>query len=237
MQTHNKYGNDFANVFRKMLNTTTPVWSSSTWMKGDIAINRQNIHASWTNLHRELIQAAMGGISGHWLWSSPVCGDTENFNLDAQASLCVKWYMAGTFFPMFKIHSKETPRDPFAFMGTHKQLIVDSLKRRLSILPYLYTILQEGPVLRPMFYQFPNSTYLADINTQFSVGDDLVIIPNLQPLQSHVNFWVPPGTWYELWGGLLLEEDEGKVVTMFTTEADFVTVIRGGSILVVQQVK
>ncbi|XP_072938366.1 alpha-glucosidase 2-like [Epargyreus clarus] len=235
MQNHNKYGNDFTNAFRKILNFTTPVWSSSQWMNGDTAINRQNIDASWANLHKELIEAALGGISGHWLWSSPVCGDTENFDIDGQASLCVKWYMAGTFLPMLKIHSRVNPRDPFAFIGTHKQLIVEAIKRRLSLLPYLYRTLQEGPLLRPMFYQFPSSENLANINTQFSVGNDLVIVPNLLPRQNHVNFWMPPGTWYELWSGLQLEGDEGNPVTMFTTEADFFTAIRGGSILVIQK--
>lgn len=103
-------------------------------------------------------------------------------------------------------------------------------------MPYFFTTLQTGPLLRPMFYQFPASEYLKDLSSQFSVGDNLVIVPNLQPSQSHVHFWLPPGTWYELWGGLRIEGDEGDVVTLTTTEADFLTLIRGGSILVIQKV-
>ncbi|XP_034833685.1 alpha-glucosidase 2-like [Maniola hyperantus] len=231
---HNTYGNDFAQAFAKKDNTT-PIWSSSLWMNGGMAINRQNIDASWTNLHRELIAAALGGVSGHWLWSSPVCGDTENFNQTTQSSLCIKWYLAATYFPMVKIHSKESMRYPTAFNGTQRSIIVGALNRRLGLLPYFYTTLQEGPLLRPMFYQYPFSEALHDINTQFSVGDILLIAPNLTPVQSHVHMWLPPGTWYELWSGLKLEGDEGDPVTMMTAEADFLTFIRGGSILIYQK--
>ncbi|XP_050349898.1 sucrase-isomaltase, intestinal-like [Nymphalis io] len=231
---HNKFGNNFASAFSKKMNNT-PISSSSLWINGRFAINRQNIDASWTNLHRELIAAAIGGISGSWLWSSPICGDTENYSPDTQTSLCIKWYLAATYFPLIKIHSRDIPRYPFAFNGTHKTIITQALNRRLGLLPYFYTTLQEGPLLRPMFYQFPSSAALHDINSQFSVGESLLIAPNLQPMQSHVHIWLPPGTWYELWGGLKLKGNEGDPVTMTTTEADFLTFIRGGSILILQR--
>nr|XP_026493389.1 sucrase-isomaltase, intestinal-like [Vanessa tameamea] len=231
---HIKYGNNFANAFSKKTNNT-PISSSSLWMNGRFAINRQNIDVSWTNLHRELIATAIGGISGSWLWSSPICGDTKNYDPETQASLCIKWYLAATYFPLLKIHSRDIPRHPLAFNGTHKAIITQALNRRLGLLPYFYTTLQEGPLLRPMFYQFPSSAALHDINSQFSVGENLLIVPNLQPFQSHVHIWLPPGTWYELWGGLKLEGSEGDPVTIATTEADFLTLIRGGSILIYQK--
>ncbi|XP_023938774.1 alpha-glucosidase 2 [Bicyclus anynana] len=231
---HNTYGDNFAQAFAKKDNTT-PIWSTSLWMNGGLAINRQNIDASWTNLHRELVSAALGGISGHWLWSSPICGDTENFNQTTQTNLCIKWYLAATYFPMIKIHSKTHMRYPTAFNGTQRSIVLSALNRRLGLLPYFYTTLQEGPLLRPMFYQFPLSESLYDINTQFSVGDILLIVPNLTPSQSHAHLWLPGGTWYELWSGLRMEGNEGDPVTMTTAEADFLTFIKGGSILVYQK--
>ncbi|CAH2087009.1 unnamed protein product [Euphydryas editha] len=231
---HNKYGNSFANAFRTKLSNKA-ILSSSLFMNGRFAINRQNINTSWTDLHKELVATALGGISGYWLWSSPICGDTENYDPENHASLCVKWYLAGTFFPLIKIHSKSTPRHPLAFNGTQKAVISRALSRRLGLIPYYYTTLQEGPLLRPMFYQFPESNSLHDVNTQFSVGDSLIIIPNLQPFQSHVHMWLPPGSWYELWSGLKLEGEEGDPVTLATNEADFFTAIKAGSILILQR--
>lgn len=235
MFKHNKFGNDFAKAISRITNKTN-IWSSSQWMNGNVVINRQNIHTSWTSFNKELVEAALGGISGHRFWLSPICGDTENFDMQQNASLCVKWYMAGIFFPIIKIHSKINARHPLNFTGTHKSLVTEALKERLSLLPYFYTTLQEGPLLRPMFYQFPKSMTLHNLKTQFSVGDDLLIIPNLHPSQSHVHVWMPPGSWYELWSGMKLDGKEGKAVTVATAEADFLTLIRGGSIMAIQKV-
>lgn len=204
-------------------------------MNGDIILNRQNVNTSWASLNQELIEASLGGISGQWFWSTPICGDTEDFDISAQISICLKWYMAATYMPLIKIHSKVVPKHPLAFQGINRMYMMKALNTRLSLLPYFYTTLQTGPLLRPMFYQYPNSELL-DLTTQFSVGNDLLIVPNYLPRQSHVNVWMPSGSWYELWSGLKLEAEEGEPVDMATTEADFLTLIEAGKILVLQKV-
>lgn len=231
---HNEYGTHFASAFDEL--KSVPSWLSSHGMYGKAFWYRQEIPTSWQSLRNELIQAALGGASGHWHWSTPICGDTDNFDSTTHLNLCVKWYMAATYLPMIRIHSKQVPRDPLSFEGTHRTLMINALKARMSLAPYFYTTLQEGPLLRPMFYQFPNSEALKDLTSQFSVGEDLVIVPNLQPNQAMVHMWLPPGDWYELWSGYKLEGVEGEAVTMGTTEFDFFTAIRAGSIIVLQKV-
>ncbi|KAI5651582.1 glycosyl hydrolases family 31 domain-containing protein [Phthorimaea operculella] len=232
MYTHNQYGNHFREAFRSTLQKRIPVYTSTLRMTGEIA-NRQNVHASWANLQKELIEVALAGISGNWFTSSPICGDSS-YNDTTQTQLCVKWYMAATYLPLIKTHSKETARHPLAFTGTNKANILKAINQRYSLLPYFYTTLQKGPLLRPMFYQFPFSN-VTNSKTQFSVGDDLLIAPNLQPSQSHVHIQMPPGRWFEFLGGQALLAEEGETVTMATTAADFLTFIRGGSIVVMQK--
>lgn len=235
LYTHNGFGSQFASAFEK-IKGPIETFSTSQWMNVNVVVNRQNIRTSWTNLNRELIEASLGGISGHWYWSTPVCGDTDNFDNESQIRLCAKWYMAATYMPMIKIHSKDVARDPLAFTGTDRAQMISALTKRMSLLPYFYTVLQEGPLIRPMFYQFPNTEALRHLSTQFAVGDDLVIVPNLQPSQSHVHLWMPPGTWFDFWGGLKIDATEGQAVTMTTTEADFLTFMRAGSIIIMQKV-
>lgn len=234
---HNEYSNHFASAFDKLKAVNTaPTFVSSHWLNGNVFLNRQNIATSWTNLQNELTEAALGGISGQWHWSTPICGDTDNFDSETHQSLCVKWYMAATYLPMIKIHSKGASRDPLSFQGTHRSIMINALRTRMTLAPYFFTTLQKGPLLRPMFYQFPESEVLKDITSQFSVGGDLLIVPNLQPNQAMVHMWMPPGIWYELWSGLKVQGDEGDAVTMAMTEADFFTAVRGGAIIVLQKV-
>lgn len=234
MYKHNKYGNNFAKAV-KNVTKNLPVLSTSQWMNGNIILNSQEVNTSWASLRAELVKASLSGISGHWFWSTPICGDMEDFDAELHTSLCVKWYMAATYFPLIKIHSKTNVRDPMAFSGIDRIQMLQALKTRLSLLPYFYTILQSGPLLRPMFYQFPYSKDLTNLTTQFSIGDDLLIVPNLLPRQSHVHVWVPPGDWYELWSGLKLEAEEGDPISMATTQADFLVLIQAGKILLLQK--
>lgn len=206
-------------------------------MDNNIYVNRQNIDTSWTNLNNEFIQAALGGISGHWLWSTPICGDTDNFDVENHSSLCLKWYLAATYFPMIKIYSRESSREPDAFSATFRTLMINALRTRISLAPYFYTTLQEGPLLRPMFYQFPEVVAFENMTSQFGVGDSLIIVPNLHPRQSVVHFWKPPGIWFEMWSGLEIKGKKLRAVTVATTEFDFATFIIGGSIIVMQKVR
>ncbi|KAF9407088.1 hypothetical protein HW555_012776, partial [Spodoptera exigua] len=233
-KTHNEYGNRFDAAF-KVIKGSVPTLSTSPWMNGKVAINRQGISTSWTNLRKELIEASLGGVSGHWYWSSPICGDTDDFEKNYQTALCAKWYMAATYMPMIKIDSKVHARDPLSFDGTDKRHMIKALNRRLSLLPYFYTTLQEGPLLRPMFFQYPSIDNMTDLTTQFAVGNDLLIVPNLQPMQTHVHVRMPPGTWYEFWSGLEIFGGVGEPVTMTTTAADFFSLVRAGSIIVMQK--
>ncbi|XP_047505588.1 maltase-glucoamylase-like isoform X1 [Pieris napi] len=230
---HNTYGEESVKAIMNMTGHGIVPAVSNHWMNGNVMIHRQNIDALWLNLHRELIQAALGGISGHWLWSSPICGDNKFFP-ENQTDLCAKWYMASTYFPLVRIDANTPARDPTAFNGNYRNYMVTALNRRLAFIPYFYTVLQQGPLLRPMFYQYPQADYFEKTNSQFSVGDDLLIVPNLHVMQSYVHVTMPPGTWYEIWGGERVNVTEGKIATMPTLESDFLTLIRGGSIIALQ---
>ncbi|XP_050676249.1 uncharacterized protein LOC126973143 isoform X2 [Leptidea sinapis] len=231
---HNTYGKESFEVLYNLAGSNMFAMTTSQWMSGTAAINRQNINATWSSIKRELVTAALGGISGHWLWSSPICGDNKDFHAENQTSLCIKWYLAATFLPLITIDCTTVPRDPTAFNTTERLHMIEALNRRQSLLPYFNTVLQKGPLLRPMFYQFPDAHYLENITTQFGVGDSLMIVPNLQPFQSHVHVLMPPGSWFEFWGGARVNSSEGQMATMTTLESELLTLIRAGSIVMIQ---
>ncbi|XP_037971512.2 glucoamylase 1-like [Plutella xylostella] len=233
MYSHNIYSNHFLSTVQEL--GTTPVFTSSQWMNGNATVNRQNVPTSWASLHRELKAVALNGISGLRYTNTPICGDTDNYNPELQTMLCVKWYQAATYLPLIKIHSHRSARDPLAFTGSYRKYVLEALNRRQSLLPYFYTVLQGGPLLRPMFYQFPKEAELESLSSQYSVGDSLLIVPNLLPKQASVLVWMPPGTWYEMWGGLRVTTAEVETITMTTTDEDFLVFVRGGSIIFMQK--
>lgn len=75
---------------------------------------------------------------------------------------------------------------------------------RMRALPYLYSSFFEShlygcPVMRPMFFSFPSDQTTWDSNTQFMIGDGLLVAPCLQENGTSVDIYFPQGLWYSLY--------------------------------------
>lgn len=75
---------------------------------------------------------------------------------------------------------------------------------RMRAMPTLYTAFFDShmygcPVARPMFYTFPDDQSAWNSNTQFMIGDSLLVAPCLQENGTSANVYFPRGTWYSLY--------------------------------------
>lgn len=73
-------------------------------------------------------------------------------------------------------------------------------------MPYLYTSFYQShingcPVMRPMFFTFPNDPTTFNTNGQFMIGDGLLVAPCLQENGTSVDVYFPQGMWYSLYDG------------------------------------
>ena len=71
-------------------------------------------------------------------------------------------------------------------------------------MPTLYTAFFDShtygcPVARPMFFTFPTDTATWNVNTQFMIGDGLLVAPCLEENGTSVEVYFPQGTWYSLY--------------------------------------
>ena len=60
-----------------------------------------------------------------------------------------------------------------------------------------------------MFYTFPNDTAAWDVNSQFMIGDSLLVAPCLQENGTDVNVYFPQGTWYGLYDHSITDASAG----------------------------
>ena len=75
---------------------------------------------------------------------------------------------------------------------------------RYKAMPTLYTAFFDShtygcPVARPMFFTFPTDTATWNVNTQFMIGDGLLVAPCLEENGTSVEVYFPQGTWYSLY--------------------------------------
>ena len=161
-----------------------------------------DVASTWEALHQTLITLMGLSLSGHFFSGSDIGG----FSGNPSAELYLRWFQLSTFIPFFRTHSAigTDPREPWSFGEPYTSIIRQYLELRYELIPYFYTLAwqshQEGlPIIRPLFWNFPDQSELWDIDDQFSLGDDLLIAPVLHPESKVRQVTLPPGDWYYLW--------------------------------------
>jgi alpha 1,3-glucosidase len=88
--------------------------------------------------------------------------------------------------PFFRAHAHHDAkrREPWTFGPDLCQKITNSITLRYKLLPYIYSAFYQShlsgdPILRPLWYNYPNSKRVNDIETEFMLGDSLLVCPVL----------------------------------------------------------
>ena len=136
---------------------------------------------------------------GHMKVSLPMClslsisnmamigADVGGFFNDSgrvDTELLARWYQLGAFlYPFFRGHSHhDAPRmEPYRFGQQTLQSIRDAITERYSLLAYIYTAyyhthIHAKPLLRPLFFEFPQSALL-DLDSGAMLGSSLLVFP------------------------------------------------------------
>ena len=200
-----------------------PVWT------GDNA-------ADWDHLRVSIPMTLTLGVSG-LTWSG---ADVGGFFGDPDAELMTRWYQLGAFYPFFRGHAHldTKRREPWAFGEPHTGHIRDAIRRRYALMPYLYALFEKAhrsplekgtPVLRPLWYEFPDDDTIASADDVAMLGPALLVAPVLAKGAATRETYLPAGTWYDYDTG---EAFVGPVtVTKRVTVSDAPLYVRGGFIV------
>ncbi len=123
--------------------------------------------------------------------------------------LIVRWYEWSALTPFFRNHSMKWDgyREPWVYDTTYRDKMIESIKFRYKLMPYLYTLAYEStqsgePMNMPVVMQFQSDTNTYNQSYDFMVGDNLLAAPVYT--EGATNRWVylPSGTtWYQLHSG------------------------------------
>jgi alpha 1,3-glucosidase len=129
-------------------------------------------------------------------------------------------------------------REPWAFGEPHTGHIRDAIRRRYALMPYLYALFEKAhrsplekgtPVLRPLWYEFPDDDAVASADDVAMLGPALLVAPVLAKGAATRETYLPAGTWYDYDTG---EAFVGPVtVTKRVTVSDAPLYVRGGFIV------
>ncbi|GIE91312.1 TIM-barrel domain-containing protein [Actinoplanes regularis] len=121
--------------------------------------------------------------------------------------LYLRWVQLGAFQPILRLHSDHGDRLPWEYSDTVGKPAADLLRLRESLVPYLYTAARQTydtglPMTRALYLDWPELDEAYRHDTQYLLGDSLLVAPVTKPgLSTTTPVWFPPGTWTDLFTG------------------------------------
>lgn len=176
----------------EIITLSRQAWIGSHRM--NVAVWSGDINSDWEELFKQIKVAQNVALSGIYWWTTDI-GGYNPAGLDDQQfqELILRWFQFGAFCPLFRLHGYRDPPLPenqCGFSGGHNEVwlfnysrqIIDIIHLRESLRDYVeyhLTIASENgtPILRPMFYDFPEDPQCYTAEDQFMFGPDYLVAP------------------------------------------------------------
>ena len=163
--------------------------------------------------------------------------DIGGFLGSPSAELFLRWLEFAEFTPMFRNHAVNTaaPREPWAFGDPYTGMITDVIKQRYQLLPYLYSLYAGAswggpPVLSPLVFHFPADSQTFTQDTEFMLGDSVLVAPVYVQGATSRSVYLPAGTnWIDFHSDQLYAG--GQVITASAPLTQIPVFVRAGAIL------
>ena len=198
-----------------------------------------DVYSSFRTMREQLqagLSMAMAGIP--W-WTCDIGGFMGGDNSDpAFRELLVRWFAWGCFLPVFRMHGERSPwyereqeyrngvrqltsgqdNEIWSFGEENTPILKKYLFLRERMRPYLRQIMREAhetgaPVMRPLFYDFPEDGTAWRTEDCYMFGPDLLVAPVMEAGAAERTVYLPRGAvWKDAWTGEMYEG--GRTVTV-----------------------
>ena len=166
---------------------------------------------TWESLKFQPYFTATASNIGYGWWSHDIGGHMFGYR---DEELEARWYQLGAFSPINRLHSTCSPfsgKEPWNFHEPVRSAMVDVLRLRQALMPYLYTMnwraaVDGDPIVEPMYWDAPNIGESYEIRDEFRFGTELVVSPVVDPmdkasLRAKADVWLPQGDWFDFFDG------------------------------------
>lgn len=183
-----------------------------------------DIHSSFRAM-REQLQAGLNmGMAGIPWWTSDIGGFVGGDISDpAFKELLVRWFAWGAFCPVFRMHGERSPwyereqefinnvrqltsgqdNEVWSFGEDNYEILKEYLFVRERMRPYIRECMKQAsetgaPVMRPMFFDFPEDKVCWETEDQYMFGPDVLVAPVMEMGARQRSVYLPAGlSWTE----------------------------------------
>ena len=189
-----------------------------------------DIHSTYQDFRNQIVAGLQMGLSGIPWWTTDIGGfhGGNIYDKDFQ-ELLIRWFQFGAFCPVMRLHGNRLPRTPlykangeetegtgadneiWSYGEENYQIMKKFIEIREMMRDYTRSLMAKAhetgaPVMRTMFYEFPEDTRTWELDTQYMYGSDILAAPIVEPHAMSRKVYLPSGcTWTNAHTGEILQ--------------------------------
>lgn len=181
-----------------------------------------DIDSSFESLRNQLRAGLSMGIAGIPWWTTDIGGfHGGNIHDEGFKEVFTRWFEFGAFCPVMRLHGFREPiQEPMSDVKGGKcpsgaenevwtygeeiyEICRKYMKLREKLRPYLREVMKAthekgDPVMRPLFYEFPDDGKAWNVDDEYLLGPDLLVAPILYKNTTEREVYLPAGSWRSL---------------------------------------
>ncbi|MGB4658422.1 MAG: TIM-barrel domain-containing protein [Mobilitalea sp.] len=179
-----------------------------------------DIHSSFESFRNQLVAGLNMGMAGIPWWTTDIGGFSGGNPQDpAFQELLVRWFEWGTFCPVMRLHGDRSPsievrrldgsralnsgsdNEVWSYGESNYEILSKFLRMRELLRDYTRETMRAAhesgsPVMRPLFYEFPQDKKVWNIKDSYLYGPDILVAPILYANADSREVYLPEGaTW------------------------------------------
>ncbi len=185
-----------------------------------------DIKSSFPSMKNQVAAGLNMGLAGIPWWTTDIGGFFGANVKDPEFhELLIRWFQYGCFCPVMRLHGYRWPLQPqqgttggaecvsgapnevWSYTTQVYDILSEYLRMRERLRPYVTKRMQEAhekgtPVMRPMFYDFPDDPICWEVETQYLFGPDILVVPITDAGCRTIEVYLPAGaSWTNAWSG------------------------------------
>lgn len=183
-----------------------------------------DIKSSFASMKNQVAAGLNMGIAGIPWWTTDIGGFFgANVNDPAFHELLIRWFEYGCFCPVMRMHGYRwplmpqvgttggatcvsgSPNEPWSYTEEVLEILTRYINLRERIRPYVTRLMEDAhkigaPVMRPLFYDFPEDEQAWAVEDQYMFGPDVLVKPVTDAGKRSVSVYLPAGSeWKDAW--------------------------------------
>ncbi|WP_322965448.1 glycoside hydrolase family 31 protein [Sphingomonas fuzhouensis] len=186
-----------------------------------------DIHSSFEAMRNQLSAGLNMGMAGIPWWTTDI-GGFHGGHVDDPAfhELMIRWFQWAVFTPVLRMHGHRDPITPpaepfrdgvaqcdtgagnelWSFGEPVFTILRDYAALRERLRPYVAGLMRQAheqgdPLMRPMFYDYPDDPRCWEVDDQYMFGPDLLVAPVTAAGIGKRDVYLPHGSWRDAWTG------------------------------------